>query len=47
VDWALAKGISDWGHDKDDRYQQPVADNAASLVVHMTCVGGLDPVITR
>ncbi len=44
VDWGLVKGISDWGYDKHDRQQQLAADNAASLLVHMMQIGGLDPV---
>lgn len=44
VDWGLVKGISDWGYDKHDGQQRQAADNAASLLVHMMQVGGLDPV---
>ncbi|MBB5873454.1 nucleoside phosphorylase [Allocatelliglobosispora scoriae] len=44
VDWALVKGICDWGFDKDDRHQAPAAANAASFVTHMIRIGGLDPI---
>ena len=32
TDWILVKGICDWGHDKDDQYQERAALNAIRLV---------------
>ena len=46
VDWALVKGICDWGYEKGDKHQRLAADNASSFVVHMIRTGGLDPVAT-
>ena len=34
IDWALVKGICDWGHGKSDEYQHVAAQNAASFVLH-------------
>ncbi len=45
VDWAMVKGICDWGYDKTDAYQAAAAANAASFVVHMIQIGGLDPIV--
>jgi len=45
VDWGLVKGISDFGYAKSYRHQAMAAGNAASFVVHMMAVGGLDPVV--
>lgn len=45
LDWALVKGICDWGYIKDDTHHSVAADNAASLVVHMVRLGGLDPAV--
>ena len=34
VDWIIVKGISDWGFNKSDRWQQLAATNAAEFVKH-------------
>ncbi len=46
VDWALVKAISDWGYRREYAAHPMAADNAASFLVHMMRVGGLDPVST-
>ena len=41
VEWIVAKGISDWGHDKADHHRPQAAANAASYVMHVLHTGGL------
>jgi nucleoside phosphorylase len=40
VDWALVKGISDWGHGKADDRQRRAAHNAAAFVARTLRIGG-------
>jgi nucleoside phosphorylase len=42
-DWIVVKGISDWGHHKDDRAQPYAARYAADYVTHVISMGALRP----
>ncbi|MGN9914173.1 5'-methylthioadenosine/S-adenosylhomocysteine nucleosidase family protein [Phytohabitans sp. LJ34] len=43
VPWILAKAISDWGMDRDERYEPALAAaNAAGFVLHTLTVGAFD-----
>jgi nucleoside phosphorylase len=39
ADWALVKGICDWGHGKGDDHQQQAAQNAAAFLVYTLTIG--------
>lgn len=39
VDWALVKGICDWGYRKIDDYQRLAARNAAAFIVYALSIG--------
>ncbi|MCY1139347.1 hypothetical protein OWR29_15210 [Actinoplanes sp. Pm04-4] len=42
VDWALVKGICDWGFDKTDEFHRLAAENAAAVVVQAAAMGAFD-----
>jgi nucleoside phosphorylase len=43
VPWLLVRGISDWGYDRDKRYDATLAaGNAAALVAHALWIGAFD-----